>query len=150
MRGWVMKKLYLLFICLSIVLVSACSNERHVNGRSLKGAFRSVKVMKEYLPKDQKLEFQVAFWTLRNAISDKEEFLDAVDGKTASEIIAAGKEKFTELRASGFDEYEQYRDWEDMIEKDKQVRAQQDLGIEQKNQKRQRDRTNNDILYDLH
>lgn len=143
-----MKKLYLLFIVLACVLASSCSTERHINGRSMKSAFRSVKVLKEYLPKDEKLEFQVAFWTLKNGYDNKEDFLDIVDGKTAKEVIVAAKEKFEEMRASGITEYQQYSSWDDMIEKDKEIRATQDFGLEHKNRQMQRDKTNN-VLYDL-
>jgi hypothetical protein len=145
-----MKKLYLLFIILACFLANGCSTERHVNGRSMKSAYRSVRVLKEYLPKDSKLEFQIAFWTLKNGYPDKEDFLDVVDGKTAKEIIVAGKEKFEDMRGSGVSEYQQYSSWDDMIEKDKQIRADQDLGLEQKNRQSMRDRTNNNVLYDLH
>ena len=125
-----------------------CGNERHINGKSVKSAYKSVRAMKEYLPRDQKLEFQVAFWTLRNGYEDNDDFLDAVNRKTAKEIIVAGQKKFEEMRAGGFDEYQKYRDWDDMIEQDKQIRAKQDLGLDKKNQKKQRDKTNN-VLYDL-
>lgn len=143
-----MKKNYLLFICIACLLTVGCSTERHINGRSYKSAYRSAKVMKEYLPKDKRLEFQVAFWTLKNSLPEKEEFLDAVNGKTTSEVIVAGKEKFEEMRFSGFAEYQQYSSWDDMIAKDKQERAQQDLGLEKDKQKMLRDKTNN-ILYNL-
>lgn len=144
-----MKKLFLLLIGFSMVMLSACNNERQVNGRSLKSAFRSVKTMKEYLPKELKLEFQIAFWTLRNGISEKEEFLDAVDGKTAKEIIASGKEKFEQMQTSDYAYYQNFGDWDDMIAQDREIRAQQDLGIDKKNQRMQRDRSNN-VMYDLH
>ena len=144
-----MKKNCLLFICIACLLTVGCSNERHVNGRSYKSALRSSKALKNHLYKDKKLEFQVAFWTLKEGYPEKQEFLDSVDGKTADEIIAAGQAKFDEMRSSGFTEYQKYSNWDDMIAQDKQERAQQDLGLEKDKQKMMRDKTNN-VLYDLH
>lgn len=143
-----MKKIYFVLFCLAFAFLSGCSSERHVNARSVKSAFKSVRTMKEYLPKDQKLEFQIAFWTIRNAYQNDEEFLDAINRKTASEIIEIGKEKFEDMRSNGHQDYQKYSGWQDMIEKDKAIREQQDLGIAKENQRNQRDRTNN-VLYDL-
>jgi hypothetical protein len=83
-----MKKLFILLIYLTAMLSIGCSGERQINGRTSKLAFKSVRVMKEYLPKRQKLEFEIAFWTMKNGFEKNSEFLDAVDGSTSAELIA--------------------------------------------------------------
>lgn len=144
-----MKKIYFLLIGLVCALSVGCSNERQVNGRSMKRALKSVRIMKEYLPKDQKLEFQVAFWVLKKSYDNNdEEFLDLIDGKKANEIIAAGEDKFEEMLADGYVQYQKFNSWSNMIANNKQIRTKQNLGLEQKYQQMQHDQTNN-VLYDL-
>ncbi|HHZ71128.1 MAG TPA: hypothetical protein EYO51_00885 [Methylococcaceae bacterium] len=144
-----MKKLFILLICLTAMLSIGCSGERQINGRTSKLAFKSVRVMKEYLPKRQKLEFEIAFWTMKNGFDTNSEFLDTVDGKTSAELIAAGKTKFAELHESGRPEYTKFSDWDAMIKSYEEERFEQDMHQIKDKEQRKRDSTNN-ILYDLH
>ena len=122
-----MKKIYVFLIFLGCALSIGCSNERQINGRSQKSAAHSVKIMKNYPPKNQKLEFEIAYWQVRNSIQDKEEFLDTIDGLTAPEMIALGQTVFSEMHAAGNPDYNKYRNWEEMIKHAQQERSEQDF-----------------------
>ncbi len=91
----------------------------------MKTVNRSISSIKERLPLDQRIEFEVSFWTLRDEIKDNSEFLDAVDGKTPEQLIEKGKELFQKRKASGNKEYEQYTNWEQMIAQYSQERIDQ-------------------------
>ena len=144
-----MKKLFILLICLTAMLNIGCSGERQINGRTSKLAFKSVRVMKEYLPKRQKLEFEIAFWTMKNGFEKNSEFLDAVDGNTSAELIAAGKAKFVELQESGRPEYTKFSNWDAMIKSYEDERFEQDMNHKKDKDQRQKESMNN-VLYDLH
>ncbi|MDO8846344.1 MAG: hypothetical protein Q7V32_18595 [Methylicorpusculum sp.] len=103
-------------------------------------------MIKERLPQEKRIQFEVSFWTIRDANKDESAFLDAVDGKNPDEIIMLGKEIYDQRKSQGFKEYEQYSSWEDMISKFGQERMNQDRTI--KVDPRDRDKTN-DVLYKL-
>jgi hypothetical protein len=97
------------------LLSAGCSSERSINGRNEQTAAKSVKIMKEYLPPDMRVEFELAYWTIRDALHDKKEFLDAVNGKTAPELIAAGRQYFDRQKAAGAKGYDKYSSWDEMV-----------------------------------
>src|SRR5690554_1623010 len=109
-----------LFAALAILSLSiaavGCSGERSINAANDRTLYRSVKIMKEYLPSKQRVEFEVAFWTLKESAGTPDEFRDVVDGKTASELIALGKKNFAEQRAAGVKSFQAYASWEAMID----------------------------------
>ncbi|MGZ4959206.1 MAG: hypothetical protein ACXV7J_08135 [Methylomonas sp.] len=86
---------------------------------------RSMASIKERLPLDQRIEFEVSFWTLRDEIRNNKEFLDAIDGKTPEQLIETGKELFMKRKASGNKEYEKYATWDQMISEYTQERINQ-------------------------
>lgn len=110
-----MKKLPTLLLILSCVALTACSKGQEVSGHSIKTAYRSVKTIKEKLPPENRMEFQVSFWTIRDANKEDEAFLDAVDGKDPIEIVNTAKEIYQQRKASGFQAYDKYASWEEMI-----------------------------------
>lgn len=93
-----------------------CSTERSINASNDRTLMTSVKMMKEYLPSQQRVEFEVAFWTLKESAGSPDEFRDVVDGKTAMELIALGKKNFAQQHAAGFKKFQTYPSWEAMIE----------------------------------
>jgi major membrane immunogen (membrane-anchored lipoprotein) len=140
-----MKKisLFLIFV-LSCALLSACGRSDKVNGNNIRTAYRSVKVLKERLPVEKRIEFEVSFWTIRDAQKSDSGFLDAVDGKTPVEIIERGRDIYQQRKNAGFKGYEQYSSWEDMISKFGQERSQQgSIKTEDARDKA------NDVLYNL-
>ena len=130
-------------MCLSLL---GCSKGSEINARSLKTATRSVSMMKNRLPTEKRIEFEVSFWTMRDAIKDKSEFLDAVDGKTADEMIDLGKEIFQQRKNDGFEKYTQYSDWEEMIAGFAQERTDQDRHKKTRVKRSEGDRN---IMYNL-
>ena len=130
-------------LALSITLV-ACTSGNQINGRSLKSANKSVNRIKDRLPTEQRIEFEVSYWTLRDSIRDKSEFLDTVGGKTHEELIVLGKEVFQTRKKAGFKNYEQYTSWDQMIAKFTQERINQG----RVKAKDPRD-TNNSVIYKL-
>jgi hypothetical protein len=124
--------------------LAGCTKGNQVNGRSLKTANKSVSYIKERLPIDQRIEFEVSFWTLRDDIRDNKEFLAAVDGKTPEALIEMGKELFAKRKASGFKGYDAFSNWEQMIANYSQERIDQN----RKAKADPRDKQNN-VLYKL-
>jgi hypothetical protein len=101
-------------------------------------------MIKDRLPTEQRIEFEVSYWTLRDSIKDREEFLDTVDGKNSEEMVVLGKEVFQQRKNSGFIAYDQYDNWEQMIAKFTQERIDQNRSKEYD----PRDSANN-VLYKL-
>jgi len=120
-----MKKMTTVLLFLACSLLMACNKNHQINGSSMKTVNRSVSMIKERLPLDQRIEFEVSFWTLRDDIKDNGDFLEAVDGKTPEQLIETGKELFQKRKASGNKEYEQYASWEQMIAQYSQERIDQ-------------------------
>jgi hypothetical protein len=144
-----MKKLVLSLSIFATALLAGCGSSQEINGHTLRTADKSVKILKERLPPENRMEFEISYWTIRDAKKDTKEFLDAVDGKTPLEIIALGKEVFQERKNNGFELYKQYSSWEQMITKYMQDRQEQD---NRRNVKKRDlvDNPNNSVLYDLH
>ena len=143
-----MKKLATLLLILSSATLIACSKGQEINGHNTATAYRSVKSIKNRLSPDHRIEFEVSFWTIRDAKKDNKEFLDAVDGKTPEEIIAIGKEIYQERKTAGFKGYEQYSSWEEMITKFGKERMDQDNRRGRSKEEMDKEKAN-DVLYKL-
>lgn len=120
-----MKKATTILVILVCSLLIGCNKSHQINGSSLKTVNRSINAIKEKLPLDQRIEFEVSFWTLRDEIRNNKDFLDEIDGKTPEQLIERGKELFLKRKASGNKEYEQYSNWEQMIAQYTQERIDQ-------------------------
>ncbi|CAA9891792.1 conserved exported hypothetical protein [Candidatus Methylobacter favarea] len=143
-----MKKLSPLLLILCCSFLIACGTGQEINGHSTRTAYRSVKGLKERLSPENRIEFEVAFWTIRDAKKNDDEFLDTVDGKTPTEIIALGKEIYQQRKNEGFEAYSQYSSWEDMIAKFGQERTDPDIRKGKNASKDAKDKANN-VLYKL-
>ena len=139
-----MRILSIIIITLSILLSTGCSSGGKINGRSFKTALKSVKMIKGRLPQEKRIAFELSFWAIRTEYRNNSEFLDIVGGKTPDELIEVGKEVFTQRKAEGFEEYQQYANWDDMIAKYAADRAAQNM----KKKRDPRDRENS-VLYKL-
>ncbi|MDD5578831.1 MAG: hypothetical protein PHY16_06050 [Methylobacter sp.] len=142
-----MKKLSSLLLILCCLFLIACGKGQEINGHSTRTAYRSVKGLKDRLPPENRIEFEVSFWTIRDAKKSDDEFLNTVDGKTPQEIIALGKEIYQQRKNEGFEAYSQYSSWEDMIAKFGKERTDQDR--KGKNPNRDPRDKGNDVLYKL-
>lgn len=112
----------------SFVLMTACGNAGQINASSLKTAHKSVGFIKEHLPANQRVEFEVAYWALREQIKNDAEFLKAIDKKMAADVITMAKANFDKIKAVGGKEYAMYENWEQMISQQTQKRSEQDRG----------------------
>jgi len=120
-----MKKLFTLLLILSCTTLIACGKGQQINGHNTRTAYKSVKSIKNHLPEDSRIEYEVSFWTIRDAKKDDSEFLDTVNGKNPEESIALGKEIYQERKNAGFEAYAPYSSWEEMIAKFGQERIDQ-------------------------
>jgi hypothetical protein len=143
-----MKRSPLVFFIIICLALTACGKGGTINGHTARTAYRSVRMMKEKLPPDNKIEFEVSFWTIRDANKTEDAFLDVVDGKSPWEIIDMGKEIYQQRKSSGFKGYEKYNSWEEMIAKFDKERIDQDKK-HVVDAKRNYDSPNTTILYDL-
>jgi hypothetical protein len=121
-----MKKLSILLLISGCMTLAACGKGQEINGHTTHTAYRSVKALKNRLPPETRMEFEVSFWTIRDANKDDKVFLDIVDGKKPEEIIALGKEIYQQRKNAGFKGYDQYSSWEEMITKFGRERMDQD------------------------
>ncbi len=64
-----MKKLPALLLILSSATLIACGKGQEINGHNTATAYRSVKALKNRLSPDNRIEFEVSFWTIRDAKS---------------------------------------------------------------------------------
>lgn len=140
-----MKFLSMVIVLILSTSLTACSNGNEVSGRSMKGAYRSVNRIKSRLPTEQRIEFELSFWAIRDKYrGDKDTFLDEVGGKTHEEVIAMGKQMFQERKSAGFAEYQKYDNWDHMIAQYAQTRINQN-----KNKRPEKRDMENSVLYDL-
>ena len=132
---------FVFIICASLM---GCMGGDQINARSLKSANRSVSRIKNRLPTELRIEYEVSYWTLRDSIRDKDDFLDTVNGKNPDELIVLGKEVFQERKNSGFKSYVQYNNWDQMITHFTQKRIDQG-----RSQKTTRPPQNGSVIYSL-
>ncbi len=131
-----------LIICAAL---TACGGEPTVNGRNDRAASTTMRKVMRKIPIDQRLEFEIAYWTTRSAFVKNREFLDTVDGKTAPEIIEMGQQYFAENKAKGIKGYDKYASWNDMVVKVSEERKATEVPNKPESQV---DKANN-VLYKL-
>lgn len=143
-----MKRLagFILIACCITTLVG-CGRGEEVNGRNMKTVFKSMKGLKNRLPNEKRIEFEVSFWMIRDSAKAESDFLNAVDGKKPEQIIALGREIYQQRKNSGVKEYTQYNSWEQMIEAFGKERVDQE-NMKGRKKEDPRDKANN-VLYDL-
>ena len=139
-----MKKFSIVAMLVIFATLSGCTRTDEVNGRSMRTVSKSVLYIKRHLPAEQQVEFEVAFWTIRDSTKNEDELLDKVGGKKAPEIIAMAKEIFQERKNAGAKVYQEFNSWEHMIAKYTQER------IDQTKHKKSDPRdTKNNVMYKL-
>ncbi len=142
-----MRRFAFLFFIIVCFALTACGRGGTINGHTARTAYRSVKLLKERLPPDNRVEFEVSFWTIRDAHQNEEEFLDVVDGKSAWDIIDLAKGIYQQRKSAGFKGYEKYNNWEEMIAKFDKERIDQEK--RPGSTKRDETRRNGTVLYNL-
>lgn len=141
-----MKKLSTLLLILICSTLVACNNGQKINGHTTNTAFKSVKMIKNRLPTETRLEYEIAFGIIRDVKKDDKEFLGAVDNQIPEAIIALGKEIYQQRKNEGFATYASYNSWEEMISKFGKERIDQD---KVKNKKDMKDSPKDNVLYKL-
>lgn len=141
-----MRNLSTLLLIVFTVALLGCGRGDQINGHNSRTAFRSVRMLKDRLPTEKRIEFEVSFWTIRDAFKDTDEFLNQVDGKTPDAVISLGREIYQQRKNQGFKTYDKYQSWEDMITQFSQERLQQDRRT--KVDPRDNNKSN-DVLYKL-
>lgn len=104
-----------LLVWLLMAGITACGNGNQINGHSLNTASKSIKYIKEHLPDDLRLEYELSYWTLRDEFKEDAQFLQAIDGKDHLTLIDMGQESFVRRKAAGFKEYQAFADWQAML-----------------------------------
>lgn len=120
-----MKRVIPVLVFLFCALLAGCNKSHQINGSSMKTVNRSVNVIKEKLPLDQRIEFEVSYWSLRDTIKNNKDFLNEIDGMTPEKLIERGKQIFEQRKASGVKEYQNYQTWDQMIAQYTQERIDQ-------------------------
>jgi hypothetical protein len=139
-----MRKILIFLMVISCFFNVGCNSGSQINGHSIRTALRSVKQLKNRLPTEQRIAFEISFWSMRDAHQDEDEFLDRVGGKTPEEIIIAGKKIFQERKTAGFKDYQEFSTWEEMITKFTKDRM--DQGSKKKSRDRREDHS---VIYKL-
>ena len=98
-----------------MTLTISCTSGMNINGANIETAHKSVLNIKYNLPTEQRMEFEISYWSLRDQTKNDKEFLDIVDGKSAEEMIVIGKRIFHVRKNDGDEEYKNYHSWDDMI-----------------------------------
>ena len=120
-----MKKAITVLMLLVCSLLVGCNKSHQINGSSMRTVNRSINSIKEKLPLDQRIEFEVSFWSLRDEIRNNKDFLNEIDGMTPDKLIAKGKEIFEQRKASGIKDYQKFANWDQMIAEYTQERIDQ-------------------------
>jgi len=142
-----MKKLSTLLLILFCSILVACSNNGlKINGHTTATAFKSVKMIKNRLPVETRLEYEIAFGIIRDEKKDDKEFLNTVDNQIPDAIIALGKDIYQQRKNAGNPTLASYSSWEEMISKFTKVRTDQD---KVKNKRDLRDDPKDNVLYKL-
>jgi hypothetical protein len=141
-----MKKLSAILLALICLSLTACNNGQKINGHNTNTAFKSVKMIKNRIPNETRLQYEIAFGIIRDAKKDESDFLKAVDNKIPEQIIALGKEIYQQRKNENYSAYTDYTSWEDMISKFGKERVAQDKF---KNKKDLKDNPKDNVLYKL-
>ncbi|MCK5898963.1 MAG: hypothetical protein KAG06_07830 [Methylococcales bacterium] len=120
-----MKKISIPLVLLVTLTLFGCSKGNEVSGRSMRSAYKSVNYIKNRLPTETRIEFELSFWMLRDDIKDKSDFLSEVGGKTPEELIELGKSLYQKRKSEGYQEYDKFNNWDQMISHYNQERLDQ-------------------------
>lgn len=120
-----MKKISILLALLTTLTLFGCSKGNEVSGRSMRSAYKSVNYIKNRLPSETRIEFEMSFWMLRDEIKNKSDFLSEVGGQTPEELIELGKSLYQKRKSAGYKDYDKFANWDQMISHYSQERLNQ-------------------------
>lgn len=139
-----MKRVSMSVVFIATLALFGCNKGNEVSSYSMRSAYRSVNRIKDRLPAEMRIEFEVSFWTLRDEIRDKDDFLDEVGGKTPEALIELGKALYQKRKNEGYKKYAQFDSWDQMISHYAQKRLDQN-----KHKKREPNEAKNSVIYKL-
>ncbi|BBL56612.1 hypothetical protein [Methylomonas koyamae] len=102
----------LVFVAL---LTAGCGAPDQINARNLQAAHKSMNRIKQHLPPDDRLPFEMAYWLVREQVKNEADFLKAIDGKAPSQLIALGKAAFGSRKSAGDPKYAKLESWEQLL-----------------------------------
>ncbi|MGH8551976.1 MAG: hypothetical protein ACRERS_01655 [Methylococcales bacterium] len=117
----------IIMIMLACLGLFACGQGDKLNAANDKSLYRSVTWLQRSVPAKQQVEFQVAFWSLKQYATNESEFRKQVHRKTVLEIIELGKENFARQSQALNPEFTKFASWDAMIEKLTEERKQSEL-----------------------
>ena len=120
-------------------LTVGCGQSDKINASSDNSLYRSVTGIQRTLPVREQVEFQVAFWSLKQYADNEPDFRALVHRKTVPEIIELGKQNFAEQSEAGNPDFTKYASWDEMIGELLEERKKSEL---RPNREQQRDRDN--------
>ncbi|MCK4492969.1 MAG: hypothetical protein KAU26_02870 [Methylococcales bacterium] len=120
-----MKKISISLILLVSLTLFGCSKGNEVSGRSMRSAYKSVNYIKNRLPSETRIEFEMSFWMLRDEIKNKSDFLSEVGGKNPEALIETGKALYQKRKIEGYKDYDKFNNWDQMISHYNQERLDQ-------------------------
>lgn len=119
-----------------------CGQGPKVHANSDKQMYRSVATTMSRMSINNRIQFEVAFWSLHNSAKDKNKFREEINGKTPAEVVQMASADFNARKAAGEEGYSKYESWEDLIEKLKQERASYDEAHDKREPRKKRDSAN--------
>lgn len=108
--------LYISLLCCLLFSVSSCDQSKQIRAKNQKSMLQSFLRIKRGMGFAKGTEFEVAFWSLKQKSADNAAFMALVNGKQPEEIIAMGKQYFTERKQASDPDY-QYESWDAMMTK---------------------------------
>lgn len=124
------------------ITVLGCDQASKINATSDKRMYRSVATIASRVPKQHRMEFEVAFWSLHNGAKDKNEFRKEISGKGPAEVVEMARADFADKKAAGDKDYSKYESWEDLLKKLKLEKESYDKAHAKKDPLKKRDSTN--------
>ncbi len=131
-----MKTKTFVYLISSCLLAVGCGKGDQINANSDNSLYRSVTTLQRRLPDDQRVEFEVSFWSLKQFAESESTFRTQVNGKTVHEVIEMGKQNFAAQKAAGHADYNKFESWESMIDEMVQERRRSAIRVDR------RDRSN--------
>ncbi|MGH8498784.1 MAG: hypothetical protein ACRERV_08275 [Methylococcales bacterium] len=115
----------IMLACLGFI--AACGQSDQINASNDRSLYRSITGLQRNLPAKQRVEFQVAFWSLKQYAENESEFRNMVHRKTVPEIIELGKQNFAAQYAAANPDFTKYSSWDAMVEELTEERRKSEL-----------------------
>jgi hypothetical protein len=106
--------LYISLLCCLLFSVSGCDQSKQIRAKNQKSMLQSFLRIKRGMGFAKGTEFEVAFWSLKQKSADNATFMALVNGKQPEEIVAMGKQYFTERKQANDPDY-QHESWDTMM-----------------------------------